>query len=505
MDTTTIGSGSAGAEAADLRAVDVLVIGAGLSGVAAGYHLQTRCPGIDYAILEARDAIGGTWDLFRYPGIRSDSDMYTLGFGFRPWIGDKVFADGPSIRDYVRDTAAEFGIDRRILFGHRVVSADWDSATARWRVLVEAGPERRPRRFTCRVLYACSGYYDYAAGHMPDWPGMADFRGRIIHPQDWPADLDHRGKRVVVIGSGATAVTLVPALAESAAHVTMLQRSPTYIVARPSRDAAAGWLRRHLPERLAFRAARWKNVLLSIYFYNLARRKPALVKSKILAGVRHQLGPDQDRHFTPAYDPWDQRLCLVPDGDLFRAIRAGTASVVTDGIERFTETGLRLTSGEELAADIVVAATGLRMKLLAHITLSVDGRPVRVGETTSYKGMMLSGVPNFALALGYTNASWTLKCELTAQHLCRLIRRMDARGADWFMPRPPAPGLATRPAIDLASGYVRRAAADLPRQGDRKPWRLNQNYLLDMAALRYGSVVDDNLAFGQRRDAGGAG
>ncbi|HYM01944.1 MAG TPA: NAD(P)/FAD-dependent oxidoreductase, partial [Stellaceae bacterium] len=359
---------------------DVLVVGAGLSGVSAAFHLQTECPRKSFAILEARDAIGGTWDLFRYPGVRSDSDMYTLGYGFRPWRSDKSITDGPSILKYIRDTAAEYGIDRKIRYGHRVIRASWDSGAALWTIEAEVGPEKKIVRFSCNFLFMCSGYYDYEEGYMPGWPGMARFRGRIVHPQQWPEDLDYANRRAVVIGSGATAVTLVPAMAEKAAHVAMLQRSPTYIVSLPAEDAIARWLRRHLPARVAHTLSRWKNVFLTMYFYNLARRKPDFAKRMILREAQKQLGPDYDvaKHFTPSYDPWDQRLCLVPDADLFRSIRSGKASVVTDQIDTFTETGIQLRSGEHLDADIIVTATGLKMKMLGGMQIVVDGAPVQV-------------------------------------------------------------------------------------------------------------------------------
>ncbi|HYC03531.1 MAG TPA: NAD(P)/FAD-dependent oxidoreductase [Azospirillaceae bacterium] len=487
-------------QATDAAHVDVLVVGAGLSGIGAAYYLQTECPGRSFAILEARDAIGGTWDLFRYPGIRSDSDMYTLGFSFRPWTGGKVFADGPSIRDYIRDTAAAFGIDRRIRFGHRVTAARWSTGEARWTVEAEAGPERRPVRLTCNFLYLCSGYYDYEAGHAPTWPGMESFRGRIVHPQHWPEDIDHSGRRVVVIGSGATAVTLVPAMAERAVHVTMLQRSPSYVVALPSRDRVERLLLALLPTRWAHGATRWKNVLFAMGFYQLSRRRPQLVKRLLARRVAAALGPGHEAHFTPRYDPWDQRVCFVPDGDLFRALKSGRASVVTDRIERFTETGLALASGAALDADIVVTATGLRLRMMGGMALSVDGAPVRLPETLTYKGMMFSDIPNMAAAIGYTNASWTLKCELTSRYVCRLLNHMDARGHAWCVPRRPAAGMEVLPAIDLTSGYVQRAMDALPRQGAAKPWRLHQNYALDMAALRFGAVDDGTMEFGGRRN-----
>ena len=371
---------------------NVLIVGAGLSGIGAGFHLQTECPGKSYVILEGRDAIGGTWDLFRYPGIRSDSDMYTLGYNFRPWREAKAIADGPSILQYVRDTARENGIDKKVRFHHRVMRAQWSSEEARWIVEAERSDTNEPLQFSCNFLFMCSGYYDYANGYLPEFPNADAFAGKLIHPQHWPDNLDYEGKRVVVIGSGATAVTLAPAMAEKAAHVTMLQRSPTYIVSRPSEDTLANSLRQKLPAMLAYQITRWKNVLLGMWFFRLARRKPEKVKAGIIGLIRKQLGPDYDvaTHFTPRYNPWDQRLCLVPDGDLFREINAGRMSIVTDHIERFTQSGIKLKSGEELQADIIVTATGLQMKLFSGLEVSVDGTRIDLAKTMSYKGMMFS-------------------------------------------------------------------------------------------------------------------
>ena len=480
--------------------LDVLIVGAGLSGISAAYYVQTRCPAKRYTILEARQALGGTWDLFRYPGVRSDSDMYTLGYSFRPWRNPQAIADGPAIRRYLRATAAAYGIDRQIRFGHRVRRATWSSTEALWTVEAERGPDHATVRFTCHFLYMCTGYYDYAQGYTPDWPGVAQFAGRLVHPQQWPADLDYAGKRVVVIGSGATAVTLVPALAQQAAHVTMLQRSPTYIVALPSQDAVANWLRRHLPARPAYTLARWKAILFGMYFYALARRQPAATKRAIVRLVRRHLGPDYDvaTHFTPRYNPWDQRLCLVPDADLFAAINAGRASVVTDQIATFTATGLRLCSGADLPADVIVTATGLHLKLLGGMQLAVDGVPVDLAKTLSYKGMMYSDVPNLASAFGYTNASWTLKCELTAQYVCRLLHYMDRQGYHQCTPRRGDPTITEEPALNFTSGYVQRALATLPHQGSRPPWKLYQNYLLDFLTLRFGAVNDGTMEFRRR-------
>lgn len=482
--------------------IDVLIVGAGLSGICAAYYVQTRSPTKSYAILEGRSSIGGTWDLFRFPGIRSDSDMYTLGYSFYPWHNPKVIADGGSILSYIRETSQAFGIDRAIRFDHRVRRAEWSSADARWMVEVERGPEHEVVRLSCSFLFMCSGYYDYDQGYTPQWPGMTQFAGRIVHPQHWPQDLDYAGKRVVVIGSGATAVTLVPVVAEQAAHVTMLQRSPSYIVAQPMQDANATWLRQHLPLRLAYAITRWKYVLTGIYFYNLTRKRPALARRTLLDGVQQQLGPDYDvaTHFSPRYNPWDQRLCLAPNGDLFAAIRAGKVSVVTDHIDTLTPQGIRLQSGTELPADVIVTATGLSMRLMSGVQLVVDGVQVELGQTMSYKGMMFSGVPNLAAAIGYTNASWTLKCELTSRYVCRLLNYMDKRGYRICAPRKHDLSIAEEPFLSFTSGYVQRALPSLPKQGTRRPWRLYQNYLLDLMALRFGRLDDGTMEFaGQRQ------
>jgi monooxygenase len=471
--------------------VDVLIVGAGLSGVAAACHLQQRLPHKSYAILEARGAIGGTWDLFRYPGVRSDSDMFTLGYSFRPWRGAQQLADGPSILAYVRETAREHGVERHVRYGHRVLRASWSTENARWTVEAEHAGETV--RLTCSFLFGCTGYYRYDRGHQPAFAGLERYGGRLVHPQHWPDDLDHTGKRVVVVGSGATAVTLVPAMAERAAHVTMLQRSPTYVVALPGEDPLAARALRVLPARVAHPLLRWKNVLLTLLSFQLSRRRPALARRLFLewATARLPAGYDVATHFTPAYDPWDQRLCVVPDGDLFEAIGAGRASVVTDEVDTFTERGIRVRSGAELEADVVVVATGLELLPLGGLELTVDGDPVDLPATVAYKGTMLSGVPNLALALGYTNASWTLKCELICRYVCRLLAHMDAHGFASATPTLPAGDLATRPFLDLASGYVQRAIARFPRQGTARPWRAYQNYVLDLALMRFGPVDDD--------------
>ena len=422
--------------------------------------------------------------------------MHTLGYPFRPWRDPKAIADGRSIREYIAATAREYSIDSKIRFGHQVAHASWSSRDAAW-TLDAVGPEGKTVRFACNFLCMCSGYYDYAEGYMPGWPGMDRYQGKIVHPQTWPDDLDYEGKHIVVIGSGATAVTLVPALARTAAHVTMLQRSPTYIVALPSEDVAAGWIRRLLPERFALRLIRWKNMLMTMYFFNLARRKPDQVKQEILRLVREQLGPDYDveKHFTPGYNPWDQRLCIAPDADFFVAIQSGKASVVTDEIETFTETGIRLKSSEELPADLIVTATGLKLKCLGGMEVSIDGSPVNLAGALSYKGMMFRGVPNFAFTLGYTNASWTLKCNLVAEYICRLLNHMIAHSYDRATPVGREPAISDKPSFNLSSGYFRRDLDLLPRQGSERPWKFHQNYALDLLDLRYSAVDDGTMEF----------
>ncbi|MEH1169020.1 NAD(P)/FAD-dependent oxidoreductase [Micromonospora sp. CPCC 205539] len=480
--------------------VDVLIIGAGLSGIGAACHLRRECPDKTYAVLEARDAIGGTWDLFRYPGIRSDSDMFTLGYSFKPWTNPKAIADGEAIREYVRETAREHDVQRHIRFRHRVLRAEWDSGTARWTVHAQRTDTAETVVLTCSFLFACSGYYRYDEGYTPPLPGVEAYTGRLVHPQHWPDDLDHTGKQVVVIGSGATAVTLVPAMAERAAHVTMLQRSPTYVIALPSRDVLADALRRWLPAKAAYPVVRWKNVLLSTVNFQLSRRAPSLVKRLLRRAAKGRLpvGYDIDRHFSPRYNPWDQRLCVVPDGDLFTVVQQGSASVVTDTIDTFTAHGVRLASGDELAADIVVTATGLNLLALGGMTLTVDGADVDLASTVAYKGMMLSGVPNFAMTIGYTNASWTLKADLVAGYVCRLLRHLDRTGQQVVTPLPP-PGGELVPLIDLRSGYVLRSVDALPKQGATAPWRLHQNYARDVLLMRHGRLTDEGVRFGHAR------
>jgi monooxygenase len=474
---------------------DVIIIGAGLSGIGAACHVRRRCPDHRLLILEAREAIGGTWDLFRYPGVRSDSDMHTLGYGFRPWRAAEAIASGTAIRQYIEETAVACGVIDSIRFGHRVIDAEWSSELACWTLTI-ATRDSDPQTIRCDWLHACSGYYAYDRAHQPRFAGQERFDGVIVHPQFWPESLDVAGKRVAVIGSGATAVTLVPALAEAGAHVTMVQRSPGYVVARPSRDRVADWLRDHLPEGAAYAVTRWKNVVLGQIFFQLARRRPRGVARRLIAMVRAELGEGHDvtAHFTPRYDPWDQRLCLVPDGDLFRVLRDGRARMVTGRIERFGPGGIVMTDGTAVDADVIVTATGLEIALLGGMTLRRDGSAVDPAQAVQYKGMMLSDVPNFSFTFGYTNASWTLKADLVATYLCRLLRAMRRRGAVSATPRVGKRGVRRQPFADLTSGYIRRALPLLPQQGDRRPWRLHQAYWLDLAALRFGAI-DDEMIF----------
>jgi cation diffusion facilitator CzcD-associated flavoprotein CzcO len=473
---------------------DVLIVGAGLSGIGAGAHLRMECPNKSFAILEGREALGGTWDLFRYPGIRSDSDMYTLGYRFRPWNDPKAIADGPSILKYIRETAKEYELDKEIRYNHRVKRASWSSADARWKVEAQRGEETV--QLTCNFLYLCTGYYDYDQGYTPDFAGMDDFKGRIVHPQKWTDDIEYEGKKVIVIGSGATAVTLVPALAEKAEHVTMLQRSPSYILSLPSEDKIANFLRKTLPTKAAYTISRWKNVLMGMFLYTLSRKRPATMKKLIAKGVKKEVGDELLKDFTPDYNPWDQRLCLVPDSDLFKSINEGKAGVVTDEIETFTETGLKLKSGENLDADIIVTATGLVMKIMAGLELVVDNKPIDLSETLTYKGMMYSDIPNAVSAFGYTNASWTLKCDLTAQYVCRMLNYMDENGYTSCTPRLNDPSIKPEPAVDFTSGYIQRALKTLPKQGSKLPWRVNQNYIKDIRLFRYGQIDDGTMEFG---------
>jgi len=476
---------------------DVLIIGAGLSGIGAAYRLQTTCPAKRYAILEGRSDIGGTWDLFRYPGLRSDSDMFTLGYPFRPWQDAKAIADGASILRYIKDTASEFGIDQHIRFNQRVASATWSSHEALWTVQVHNPQSGGSSVYRCKFLYVCSGYYDYAGGYTPEFPGREQFKGQVIHPQKWPENLDYTDKNVVIVGSGATAVTLVPAMAAQARQVTLLQRSPSYVASLPAKDAIADFLRKHLPEQRAHRLARWKNVLLTLGFFQFCRRAPNLARKMLRLGVKRELPADYavDTHFNPTYQPWDQRLCMAPNGDLFKALRSGKAQMVTDHIERFTETGIRLKSGQELAADIIVTATGLKLQACGGMALIVDGKSVDIGDTLAYKGMMLSNVPNFALCVGYTNASWTLRADLASRYVCRVLNYMDENAYKMCVAQQVGGSLEKRPLLDISAGYVLRAADVLPKQGPAAPWQLKQNYILDLFNLRYSPVEDGTLTF----------
>lgn len=481
--------------------LDVLIVGAGLSGIGAAHHLQTAFPERSYAILESRGTSGGTWDLFRYPGVRSDSDMFTLGYRFKPWTGDEAIADGHTILEYLRETASERGIDGHIRYHHKVVRADWSTVDACWTVTVERGDTGETEELTCDFLFSCSGYYRYDEGFTPDFEGVEDFGGKLVHPQHWPGDLDYAGKRVVVIGSGATAVTLIPALAEDAGHVTMLQRSPTYIISQPATDAIAAGLRRVLPATVAARLSRARYLAITIGFYEFCRRRPKESRLLLRKLLERQLPDDVDfdAHFKPSYEPWDQRLCVVPGGDLFKAIRSHHVDVVTDHIDRFTETGIRLRSGAELEADIVISATGLNLLAFGGAQLAIDGVEVTLPETMAYKGMMLSGIPNFAFIVGYTNASWTLKADLVCEYVVRLLRHMDEHGYRECVPqRDPAVG--EEPFLDFAAGYVQRAVDDFPRQGSKAPWRLRMNYFIDRSALRKGPLEDDAMVFGGAKE-----
>jgi monooxygenase len=479
---------------------DVIIVGAGLSGVGAAYHLQSRCPGKSYAILEGREAIGGTWDLFRYPGIRSDSDMHTLGYNFKPWTQAKAIADGPSIREYVNETATENAISEHIRFQHKVRSASWSTDDARWTVTADRVDDNERVQLSCNFLYMCGGYYNYDEGFDPEFEGTERFQGTIAHPQFWPEDLDYKGKKVVVIGSGATAMTLVPAMAENGAQVTMVQRSPTYVVSRSDQDAIANTLRKFLPEKMAYAITRWKNVRLQTWAYNQTRVNPGKMKKRLLGMVQKALGPDYDveKHFTPRYNPWDQRLCLIPNNDLFNVIKDGSATVITETIDCFTERGLKLTNGDELEADIIVTATGLKLVVLSNVTLSVDGADVNFPDTLSYKGMLFSDVPNLVQTFGYINASWTLRADITAEYVCRLLNRMDELGMRQCTARlrEEDRSMKTLPWIDdFSAGYMQRLMHLFPKQGDRGPWRNTQNYMLDKKMIRDAPLEDGSLEF----------
>lgn len=482
--------------------LDVLIVGAGLSGIGAAVHLTKKCPSRSFAIVEGRERLGGTWDLFKYPGIRSDSDMYTLGYNFKPWTSRQAIADGPNIMAYLHETVDEYGLEKHIRYQQKVVKASWSSDEALWSAQIAHG-DGTETTTKCRFLFMCSGYYNYDEVHDPEFAGRDDFAGQIVHPQFWPENLNYTGKKVVVIGSGATAVTVVPAMAKTAGHVTMLQRSPSYVASRPGEDKFAIFLRKILPDKAAYLITRWRNVLMQLFFFNLARKRPKRVKKTLLDMVREELGPDYDMtHFTPRYNPWDERLCAVPDSDLFEVIREGKASVVTDHIDRFVENGILLKSGEIIEADIIVTATGLKLLTGGSAEFDVDGQKVDFGQTINYKGVMMSDVPNLAMTFGYTNSSWTLKADLTSEYICRLLNHMESSGFDYAVPTLPADGsVQPEPLLDFSSGYVQRAIADLPKQGQEKPWRLNQNYAFDIINLRHRAVDDGTLVFGKAKTA----
>lgn len=481
----------------NMSELDVLIVGAGLSGIAAAYHLQDKCPSKRFEIVEMRGAIGGTWDLFRYPGIRSDSDMYTLGYSFRPWRNEKSIADGETIRNYVRETAADYGIDKKIRFNSKVVSASWSSEERLWTVGIEDTESGKSRVQKTKFLFMCSGYYDYDKGYTPEFKGIDSFKGEVVHPQKWDENTAYEGKRIVVIGSGATAVTLVPSLADKAASVTMLQRSPTYVVSLPAVDAVASLLKRALPEKPAYHVVRGKNILVGLGSYQFCRRFPKLARKLITKQIEANVGDSLDvgTHFNPWYNPWEQRLCLVPDADLFETVRSGKAEIVTDHIDTFVPEGIKLKSGRVIEADMVVTATGLNLKFLAGLDLEVDGETVVPANTMPYKGVMLEGVPNLAMAFGYTNASWTLKCELSCRYVCRLLNHMDEHGYDVTTPRLDEPSVEPRPLVDFSSGYFKRGKDQLPPQGSRGPWKVHQNYFLDLFGMKVQPVADDALEF----------
>lgn len=482
---------------------DVLIVGAGISGIGAAYHLKTFRPGTTFALLEGRDSIGGTWSLHQYPGIRSDSDMPTFGYGFKPWTHRKAIADGHIILDYLQQTIDEFALGEHIRFGHKVHNANFDTAHGRWTLTSTHPTTGQTTTFTSRFLFLGTGYYDYDNPFIPEFAGREDFDGQVVHPQHWPVDLDYTGKRVVVIGSGATAVTLIPSMADKTAHITMLQRSPSYVFSIPASDPIANVLNRMLGHKRASKIIRKKNVALGRGLFKACERWPKLMRKLLIGYVRTQLPKhfDVDTHFTPRYNPWEQRLAMVPNGDLFKTISAGKASVVTDRIDRFTKTGILLESGQELAADIIVTATGLNMSPFGKIQLNVDGRAVNLPDTTAYKAMMLSGVPNFAYAVGYTNIAWTLKVDLVCEHFCRLLDYMDAHGHGTFVPVLDQPAMDRVPMMDMTSGYVQRAIAKFPRAGTSGPWTLKHAYEIDVERLRHGPVEDDSLKFTPKKPA----
>jgi monooxygenase len=477
--------------------VDVIIVGAGLSGICAAYYIQTKCPQKSFTVLEGREALGGTWDLFRYPGIRSDSDMYTLGYTFHPWRNAKAIADGESILSYINEVADTYNLRSKIRLQHKVCGAEWSSEKQQWTVSVQQGENAEITKITCQFIYFCMGYYRYEQGYTPQWAGMERFKGRMIHPQHWDKSLDYTNKEIIIIGSGATAVTLAPALSDKAKHITLLQRTPSYVITLPAEDKLANWMNRTLPIGMAYTITRWKVILLNMVFYILSRARPSLIKGVIKNGVKQALGKDYDvdTHFNPPYNPWDQRLCMVPDNDLFEVIKSGKVTMVTDHIETFTENGIRLKSGKELVADIIITATGLVMQVDKAGQLTIDGKTLPLNQTMSYRGTMMSDIPNVAFAIGYTNASWTLKCELSSKYVCRLLNHMDAKGYKQAIPRQNDPSVGHIPIMDFTSGYVKRALTDLPSQGTKLPWKLYQNFILDKYMMVYNNLDDGVLEF----------
>jgi len=477
---------------------DVLIVGAGLSGIGAAHHLTTKCPDHTFAILEARPRMGGTWDLFKYPGIRSDSDMYTLGYNFRPWLDKKALADGPAILQYIKDTAREGGYEDKIHYNHKVTSSNWSSEAAKWYIDVTLPETNEVRHYSCDFLFACSGYYSYDAGYTPDFKGIADYKGTFIHPQEWPEGLDYSNKKVVVIGSGATAVTIVPEMAKDASLVTMLQRSPTYIMSVPEQDGLANFMNKYLPKKLAYLFTRWRKISMTLLFYKACRKWPKTMGGLLVKGMKKELSDsveDSDKQLTPKYNPWDQRLCAIPDGDLFESVKSGKAEIVTDHIDQITEKGIKLQSGKELEADIIVCATGLAMKFLGGMTMTIDGKEMDSSQRMVYRGMMFSDIPNMAQAFGYTNASWTLKCDLTCDYVCRLLNYMRKNNLKQVTPKVNDPDVQEEPLLDFNSGYVLRAIDQLPKQGSKKPWKLFQNYFLDLISYRFSSLKDKALEY----------
>jgi monooxygenase len=477
--------------------VDVIIVGAGLSGICAAYYIQTKCPQKSFTVLEGREALGGTWDLFRYPGIRSDSDMYTLGYTFHPWRNAKAIADGESILSYINEVADTYNLRSKIRLQHKVCGAEWSSEKQQWTISVQQGENAEITKITCQFIYFCMGYYRYEQGYTPQWAGMERFKGRMIHPQHWDKSLDYTNKEIIIIGSGATAVTLAPALSDKAKHITLLQRTPSYVITLPAEDKLANWMNRTLPIGMAYTITRWKVILLNMVFYILSRARPSLIKGVIKNGVKQALGKDYDvdTHFNPPYNPWDQRLCMVPDNDLFEVIKSGKVTMVTDHIETFTENGIRLKSGKELVADIIITATGLVMQVDKAGQLTIDGKTLPLNQTMSYRGTMMSDIPNVAFAIGYTNASWTLKCELSSKYVCRLLNHMDAKGYKQAIPRQNDPSVESIPIMDFTSGYVKRALTDLPSQGTKLPWKLYQNFILDKYMMVYNNLDDGVLEF----------